>query len=149
LKYYSIDNFAKAETYLKEALPLASNGAEKAEVLIYLGQLEGKDNKPAARALYRRALEADPGNKLAYEKIGDLYYHSFDACAKKVNQADDRLVYLIAADYYQKSGDASKIAAAKALFPSRDEIFLIDYQKGETKSVGCWIGESTTIRTRD
>jgi tetratricopeptide (TPR) repeat protein len=149
LKYYSIGNFAKAETYLKEALPLASNGAEKAEVLIYLGQLDAKDNKPAARALYRQALQADPGNKLAYEKIGDLYYHSFDACAKKVNQADDRLVYLIAADYYQKSGDASKIAAAKALFPSRDEIFLIDYQKGETKSVGCWIGESTTIRTRD
>jgi len=149
LKYYSIGNFAKAETYLKEALPLASNGAEKAEVLIYLGQLDAKDNKPAARARYRQALEADPGNKLAYEKIGDLYYHSFDPCAKKVNQADDRLVYLIAADYYQKSGDASKIAAAKALFPSRDEIFLIDYQKGETKSVGCWIGESTTIRTRD
>ena len=149
LKYYSIGNFAKAETYLKEALPLASNGAEKAEVLIYLGQLEGKDNKPAARALYRQALEADPGNKLAYEKIGDLYYHSFDACAKKVNQADDRLVYLIAADYYQKSGDASKIAAAKALFPSKEEIFLIDYKQGETKSVGCWIGESTTIRTRD
>jgi len=149
LKYYSIDNFAKAETYLKEALPLASNGAEKAEVLIYLGQLEGKDNKPAARGLYRQALEADPGNKLAYEKIGDLYYHSLDACAKRVNQADDRLVYLIAADYYQKSGDASKIAAAKSLFPSKEEIFLIDYKQGETKSVGCWIGESTTIRTRD
>jgi tetratricopeptide (TPR) repeat protein len=149
LKYYSIDNFAKAETYLKEALPLASNGAEKAEVLIYLGQLEGKNNKPAARALYRQALEADPGNKLAYERIGDVYYHSFDDCAKKVNQADDRLVYLIAADYYQKSGDAAKIAAAKALFPSKEEIFLIDYKQGETKSVGCWINESTTIRTRD
>jgi tetratricopeptide (TPR) repeat protein len=149
LKYYSIDNFAKAENYLKEALPLASNGAEKAEVLIYLGQLEGKNNKPAARALYRQALEADPGTKLAYERIGDLYYHSFDDCAKKVNQADDRLVYLIAADYFQKSGDAAKIAAAKALFPSKEEIFLIDYKQGETKSVGCWIGESTTIRTRD
>jgi tetratricopeptide (TPR) repeat protein len=149
LKYYSIDNFVKAETYLKEALPLATNGAEKAEVLIYLGQLEGKENKPAARELYRQALEADPGNKLAYEKIGDLYYQSFDACAKKVNQADDRFVYLIAADYYQKSGDASKVAAAKSLFPSKEEIFLIDYKQGETKSVGCWIGESTIIRTRD
>jgi tetratricopeptide (TPR) repeat protein len=149
LKYYALDNFTKAETYLKEALPLAANGAEKAEVLIYLGQLDVKDNKPAARVLFRQALEADPGNKLAYERIGDLYYHSFDACAKKVNQADDRLVYLVAADYYQKSGDASKIAAAKSLFPSKEEIFLIDYKQGETKSVGCWIDESTTIRTRD
>jgi tetratricopeptide (TPR) repeat protein len=149
LKYYSNDNYAKAETYLKEALPLASNGEEKAEILIYLGQLQAKTDKPAARALYRQALEANPGNKLAYEKIGDLYYYSFDACAKKVNQADDRLVYLIAADYYQRAGDGQKIAAAKASFPSKEEIFLIDYKAGETKSVGCWIGESTTIRTRD
>jgi tetratricopeptide (TPR) repeat protein len=149
LKYYSIDNFAKAETYLKEALPLASNAEEKAEVLIYLGQLQAKSDKPAARALFRQALEVNPGNKLAYEKIGDLYYGSFDACAKKVNIADDRLVYLIAADYYQKAGDGSKVAAAKSAFPSKEEIFLVDYKQGETKNVGCWIGESTTIRTRD
>jgi tetratricopeptide (TPR) repeat protein len=149
LKYYSIDNFAKAETYLKEALPLASTPEDKAEVLIYLGQLQAKSDKPAARALFRQALEVNPGNKLAYEKIGDLYYGSFDACAKKVNVADDRLVYLIAADYYQKAGDAQKVAAAKSAFPSKEEIFLIDYKQGDTKSVGCWIGESTTIRTRD
>ena len=149
LKYYSIDNLAKAELYLREALPLASNGGEKAEVLIYLGQLHSKTDKVAARTLYRQALEAEPGNKLAYEKIGDLYYYSFDACAKKVNQADDRLVYLIAADYYQRAGDGAKLAAAKASFPSKEEIFLIDYKTGDTKNVGCWIGESTTIRTRD
>jgi tetratricopeptide (TPR) repeat protein len=149
LKYYSIDNFAKAEAFLKEALPLATTPEDKAEVLIYLGQLQAKTDKPAARALYRQALEANPGNKLAYEKIGDLYMSSFDACAKKVNQADDRLVYLLAADYYQKAGDAQKIAAAKSAFPSKEDIFLIDYKQGETKSVGCWIGESTTIRTRD
>jgi len=149
LKYYSLDNIPKAEEMLKEALPLASTPEEKAEILIYQGQIKAKADKPAARALFRQALEANPGNKLAYERIGDLYYQSFDACAKKVNQADDRLVYLLAADYYQKAGDAAKVSAAKAAFPSKEDIFLIDYKQGETKSVGCWIGESTTIRTRD
>lgn len=149
LKYYSLENFAKAEMMLKEALPLASNGSEKAEVLIYLGQLQSRTDKPAARALYRQALEADPGNKEAYEKIGDLYMGSFDACAKKVNQADDRLVYLIAADYYQRAGNGKKAAMAKEGFPSKEEIFVIDYKVGDSKPVGCWIGESTTIRTRD
>ncbi len=144
-----MDNFAKAETMLKEALPLASNASEKAEVLIYLGQLQSKSDKPAARALYRQALEADPGNKEAYEKIGDLYMYSFDACAKKVNQADDRLVYLIAADYYQRAGNGKKAAQAKEAFPSKEDIFVIDYKVGDSKPVGCWIGESTTIRTRD
>ena len=149
LKYYSLDNFAKAEEMLKEALPLATTPEDKAEVLIYMGQMKAKSDKPAARALFRQALEVNPGNKLAYEKIGDLYYTSFDACAKKVNMADDRLVYCLAADYYQKAGDAQKAANAKAAFPSKEEIFLVDYKQGETKSVGCWIGESTTIRTRD
>ncbi len=149
LKYYSLDNVAKAESLLKEALPLASTPQEKSEVLIYLGQLEGRRDKPGARALYRQALEADPGNKEAYEKIGDLYYGSFDMCAKKVNMADDRLVFLIAADYYQRAGDSKKVAMAREGFPSKEEIFLIDYKAGDTKSVGCWIGESTTIRTRD
>ncbi|MDH4092177.1 MAG: tetratricopeptide repeat protein [Cyclobacteriaceae bacterium] len=149
LKYYSNNNLTKAEAYLKEALPLAPTAQDKAEVLIYLGQFEAKTDKSAARALFRQALDADPGNKDAYEKIGDLYYGSFDNCAKKVNQADDRLVFLIAADYYLRAGDGKKVAMAKENFPSKEEIFLIDYRAGETKNVGCWINESTTIRTRD
>jgi len=149
LKYYSQNNLTKAESLLKEALPLAPTAKDKAEVLIYLGQFQVKTDKPAARTLFRQALEADPGNKEAYEKIGDLYYGSFETCAKKVNMADDRLVYLVAADYYQRAGDSKKVAMAKEGFPSKEEIFLIDYQVGDTKQVGCWIGESTTIRTRD
>lgn len=149
LKHYANDNLDKAKSLLKEALPLAPSPQDKADVLIYLGQMESKTDKPAARSYYRQALDADPGNKDAYEKIGDLYMQSFDACAKKVNQADDRLVFLLAADYYQRAGDGKKAAAAKESFPSKEEIFLIDYQVGDTKPVGCWIGESTTIRTRD
>jgi len=149
LKYYSLDNIEKAEQLLKEALPLATTPDDKAEIMIYLGQIKAKTDKPGARAMFRQALEVNPGNKLAYEKIGDLYYNSFEGCAKKVNQADDRLVYLLAADYYQRAGDGKKVAMAREAFPSKEEIFLIDYKQGETKSVGCWIGESTTIRTRD
>lgn len=149
LKYYSIENFAKAERFLKEALPMASIAREKAEVLIYLGQIQSKTDKPAARELFRQALEADPGNKEAYERIGDLYYNSFDGCAKKVNQVDDRLVYLLAADYYQRSGNGEKVAIAREVFPSKEEIFLIDYKTGDNKPVGCWIGESTILRTRN
>jgi tetratricopeptide (TPR) repeat protein len=149
LKYYSLDNMLKAEEMFKQALPLAKTGKEKAEILINLGQIKAPSDKAAARALFRQALEADPQNKLAYEKIGDLYYDSYDACAKKGNVADDRLVYLVAADYYQRAGDADKIAEAKASFPSKDEILANSYKQGDTKTVGCWIDEHTTIRTRD
>jgi tetratricopeptide (TPR) repeat protein len=45
LKYYSIDNYAKAEVFLKEALPLAKTPEDKADVLIYLGKLQDRGSK--------------------------------------------------------------------------------------------------------
>ena len=130
LKYYSKENFAKAESFLKEALPLASTPAEKSEVLIYLGQLEARTDKSGGRARFRQALEADPSNKEAYEKIGDLYYNSFDGCAKKVNQADDRLVYLLAADYYQRAGNGRKLP-----WPERHSLRKKKFSSSITKQV--------------
>lgn len=151
VKYLSKENFKKAEELLKEAQTICSDSKDKGEVLLYLGAIEAHNgSKSGARALFRQAADADAEvAKEAFEKIGDLYYNSFNDCKKGVSQADDRLVYLIAADYYQRAGNSKKVAMAKASFPSREEIFLVNYKVGDTKSVGCWIGESTTIRTRD
>jgi tetratricopeptide (TPR) repeat protein len=151
IRYLSLENFQKAEELLKEAQGICTESTDKAEVILYLGSIEAhKGNKSGARELYRQAASADATvAKQAYEKIGDLYFNSFGECAKKVSQADDRLVYLIAYDYYQRSGDTKKMAMAKSAFPSKEEIFLVNYQAGSTKQVGCWINESTTVRTRD
>jgi tetratricopeptide (TPR) repeat protein len=149
--HMSKDNLEKAETYLKEAQGICTEGKDKAEVILYLGTLEArKNNKSGARQLYRQAASTDASvAKDAYEKIGDLYWNSRAECEKKVNQADDRLLFLLAADYYQKAGNGKKVAMAKEAFPSKEDIFLVNYKAGETKQVECWINESTTIRTRD
>jgi len=151
IKYLAKENFAKAEELLKEAQKVCTDNENKAEVLLYLGSIEARNgSKSQARELYRQAasLSAEVA-KEAYSKIGNLYYNSFDECAKKVNMADDRLVFLIAADYYQRAGDSQGVARAKASFPSKEEIFLVNYKVGDSKTVGCWINENTTIRTRD
>ena len=151
IKYLVKENYEKAEELLKEAQNVCTEANDKGEVLIYLGSIEAKKgNKFGARELYRQAAAADPAStKEAYSKIGLLYYSSFNDCAKKVNQADDRLVYLIAADYFQRGGDSKNAANAKENFPSREDIFLVNYKVGDTKQIGCLIDESTTIRTRD
>jgi tetratricopeptide (TPR) repeat protein len=150
VRYMTADNQEKADFYLKEALELATSNADKAEVLILQGSIAGKKgSKIEARRLFRQALEVDGSNKDALEKIGDLYYNSFNECSKKESQADDRAVYLIAYDYYARAGASQKMGAAKAAFPSKEEIFLKNYQQGQSITVNCWIGESTTIRTRD
>lgn len=150
IKYLAKEDYAKAEQLLKKALPLASSGEDKAETLILMGSISAKQgNKAGARELYRQASGANSSNKEAYEKIGDLYMNSFNECAEKNNMADDRKVYLIAYDYYQKAGESKKMASAKEAFPSKEELFEQNYQPGSPTKVGCWINESTTWRTRN
>ena len=150
VRYLTVDNVEKADFYLSEALGLAGTPSEKADILLLQGSIASKKgSKGDARELYRQAASADPSNKDAFEKIGDLYFNSFNDCSKKENQADDRAVYLIAYDYYAKAGATQKMSAAKASFPSKEDIFLVNYTAGQSIRVACWIGESTTIRTRD
>lgn len=150
IKYLAQENYTKAEEFLKIAVNAAETAADKADMLVYLGSLEAKKgNKVAARDYFRQALSADSGKKEAYEKIGDLYMNSFNECAEKENMADDRKVYLIAFDYYQKAGEGKKMSQAKEAFPSKEELFLKNYQVGTATKVNCWINESTTWRTRD
>ncbi len=143
-------NYDRAETLLNEALALKLSSAEKADIQLYLGAVEAKKkNFAGARDLFRQAGAANPGDKEAWDKIGDLYYNSFDDCAKRNNIAEDRLVYLAAYEMYQKAANTAGMARAKAQFPSKEEIFLLNWQAGSAQKVGCWIGENVILRTRD
>jgi tetratricopeptide (TPR) repeat protein len=149
--YMAKENFDKGAQYLKEAQELCTDATDKGEILMLRGQLEAvRGSKSNARDLYRQAGSADPSlQKTVYERIGDLYITSFDACAQKKSKVDDRAVFLVAYDYYQRAGDSKKMAQAKDNFPSKEEIFTEGVEAGSSKAVGCWIGETTTIRTRD
>lgn len=149
-KQLSNGNYDKAEQLLKEALSLSTTSTDKAEVLRYLGSLEvRKNNYPGARELFRQAATTNPNDKEAWEKIGDLYFNSFDNCKKQASQAEDRLVYIAAYEMYQKAGSAQNMARAKAQFPSKEDIFLLNWQVGSAQKVNCWIGETVILKTRD
>lgn len=143
--YMSKGNYDRAEELLKEALALAPTPKDKGEIQLYMGSAEAKKgNYSGARDLFRQN-----GTSEGWEKIGDLYYNSFDNCAKKQNLAQDRLVYIAAYEMYQKAGNQQLMSRAKAQFPSKEEIFLLNWQKGSTQQVGCWINESVVLNTRD
>ena len=143
-------NYGCASQYFKEALTLTDDGAEKAEIYISMGKMESKrNNKPAARANYRQALAADAGNMEPYVLIGDLYYHSYEECKKLENQVEDRLVFIAAYEMYQRAGDAAKMRGAKSQFPSTEEIFTANFEKGQVMPLGCWIKEAVKLDSRD
>ncbi len=149
-RYVINGNMEKAEGLFKEALPLAKTPQDKSEALMYLGSIESKKgNYNGARDLFRQAISADSNNKDAWEKIGDLYYNSFDNCSKKQSLAEDRLVYIAAYEMYVKAGNNNLMSRAKAQFPSKEEIFLLNWQNGSAQKVGCWINENVILKTRD
>lgn len=150
--YMSKENFEKGAQYLKEAQELCTESSDKGEILLLRGQLEAvRGSKPSARDLYRQAAQADPSlQKEVFEKIGDLYLTSFETCKQLKSKVDDRLVFLIAYDYYAKAGNSKKMAQAKDNFPSKEEIFTEGVDAGSSRTLNtCWVGETTTIRTRD
>lgn len=149
IRYLAMENYDKATQMFKEALELTSNGADKADVLIYIGSIEAKNgSKSSARQTYLQALSADPSKKDAYEKIGDLYMTSFKDCSKEKSYAEDRLIYIAAYEMYAKAGNAQKMAQAKAQFPSTTELFEVGWNEGDVKKIDCWVGESVTLKTR-
>ncbi|HZY82422.1 MAG TPA: tetratricopeptide repeat protein [Cyclobacteriaceae bacterium] len=149
VKYLANGNTKRAEELAKEAVDLAKSGPDKAEALIVVGSIQAKNNaNSAARETFKQAAAADPSSKEAWEKIGDLYYNA-NECKKLESQAQDRLIYIAAYEMYAKAGSNAKMSNAKAAFPSKEEIFLLNWKAGESKPTGCWVGETVTLRTRD
>jgi tetratricopeptide (TPR) repeat protein len=150
IKHIGKGNMTRAEALMKEASALAKEPQDKSEALMILGSMESKKgNKMGARDLFRQANAADAKNLEALSKIGDMYFNSFDDCKKLKSQAEDRLVYIAAFDIYARAKDNQGMAKSKAQFPSKDEIFDLNWKSGETKRVECWIQTDVVLRTRD
>lgn len=150
IEYYAKDEIEKARNYFALSLTLAPTRADSSDVYVLKGSLWAKSKDLSqARDAFREALRLQPTRTDALIKIGDLYYNSSESCSRKVHEADDRLIYLIAYDYYAKAGDLAKMESAQKVFPSVEEIFLLNYHVGQRMKVGCWINEFTILRTRD
>ncbi|MFW5955514.1 MAG: tetratricopeptide repeat protein [Rhodothermales bacterium] len=110
-----------------------------------------------ARTYFRRALDIDRNFGPALIGIGDLYVTAVGNCGSF--EREDRAVYWLAVDYYERaaSRDSSvanqarqKARSYSASFPSMEDIFFKNWNLGGSYRIdyGCysWIGETTTIR---
>lgn len=130
----------------------------KAEDYYNMGVAQQQMGSPAqARSYYRKALSVDPQYGRAYLAIGDLYANAVSACGSM--EREDRAVYWLATDYYEKarSVDASlrsvadqKISTYRNYYPTKEDLFFWGKGSGDSYKVdyGCysWIGETTKVR---
>ncbi|MEM6846393.1 MAG: hypothetical protein AAF632_29570 [Bacteroidota bacterium] len=142
-------DFEAAIDYFNQAVDLAPDNSKKADVYYEMAsQFSKKGQKSNSRKYAREALSADPSMSKAYTLIGNLYMSSFDDCKQLKSKVDDRAIYLIAYDMYQKAGNTRGMKSAEAQFPSISEMFELDLKEGQSITVGCWINQSTTLRRR-
>lgn len=150
----------------QEAFDLYQQGLEKeatpsAQYYYNMGVAQRQMNNPrTAREYFRRAINQDSGFGRAYIAIGDLYAQAVSDCGGSKMTRNDRAVYWLVVDMYQRAKQAdssvastanSKISTYRQYFPTAEDIFYKDnWIEGESIRIdfGCysWINETTIVR---
>ncbi|KPL12224.1 MAG: hypothetical protein AMS23_04670 [Bacteroides sp. SM1_62] len=155
--FYKKEDYRKSCTYYEEAIGGDAAPEQKAQYHYELGLIlySKYEDFSNARSHARKAIENKPGWGAPYILIGNLYASSSNICGE--NDFEKTTVFWAAVDKFQqaKSADAEVsseandlIAKYSAYFPNVEDAFFYGFEEGKEYTVGCWINERTTVRTR-
>ena len=111
-----------------------------------------KGQSASARNYAKKALQYESGHAPSLYLIGLVY-----AAAAKYDSVDAKAPLWVAVDYFNRAagGDGQAASAARqaagryrAYFPTREDLFFLDIQEGQSYKVGGWINETTTVRVK-
>lgn len=134
----------------KKALALEIDDVKKASINFDIAQLYQINMDKASARDYAMAsikLDFDRSAK-AYSLIGQLYMQSYNECAQGNNPVEDRAVFFVAYDMFEKAKDLAGMEEARKQFPTKSVAFNYDIMAGDLINVGCWINLETKVRTR-
>ncbi|MBL7112640.1 MAG: hypothetical protein ISS19_11955 [Bacteroidales bacterium] len=151
------EEYRKSATYYEEAISLEEDADTKANFHYELALIEytkfDQYGKSRSNALEAIKLNSDWG--APYMLIGNLYASSTKTCGE--NDFEKSAIFWVAVDKFIKARNVDESAAAEAnelvnkysqYFPNVEDAFFHGFQEGQPYTVGCWINESTTVRTR-
>ena len=155
-KAYEAGDFEGAISKYRDAINLADDNVEKAKHHFSIASiLFRKQNKySAARSEALKAAELDPTSGRPYSLIGDIYAKSARGCGDSWNQslaiiaAYDKWAYAKGKTLSETSMSSvqSKLSKYSQYFPDQSEGFMRGSKKGAKEKVGCWIGETVSVR---
>jgi len=147
----------KAMEYFKQAVDQEEDSYKKAGYLLTISQiLSKKGRKSEARTYAYRALDNAPTMGKAYLVIAGMYASSANSCGTDV--VSKRMVYVAALNkaLRAKSVDPSISRLANRYIksytnnlPSKKDLFVAGIEAGSSHRIGCWIGETVRVRSRD
>ena len=151
------EEYEKSATYYEEAISLEEDTDTKANFHYELALIEfTKFDQPGkSRTNALAAINLKSGWGAPYILIGNIYASSSKTCGE--NDFEQSCVFWVAVDKFIKARNVDESAAGEAnelinkysqYFPNVEDAFFYGFQEGQDYTVGCWINESTTVRTR-
>ncbi|GJM32341.1 MAG: hypothetical protein DHS20C18_13420 [Saprospiraceae bacterium] len=151
--------YSKAVDLFEKAAEEETDNAKKANIILTIGKIYNAHlkNFSRARQYARQASGLRPNWGEPYILIGRLYASSGPLCGPGRGW-DSQIVVWPAIDMWNKAKSVDPSAAREAnkwisqyakYMPSREDVFIRNLKAGDTFQVGCWIQETTRIRTAD
>lgn len=151
--YYKKGNMDKCIEYFDQAITLEEDPVKKADYAYKTAAvLFSKKQLSKAKQYALKAISLDGNNGKPYILIANMY-------ASSPNWSDEaalnKCTYFAAIDKLQKAKavdpdlaeEANKlISSYSAHTPKDSDLFFLSLKKGDSVSIGGWIGETTTIR---
>lgn len=153
-KDYDAGNYEGAISKYNEAIAAETDPSKKAKMLFSKASIQFRKLKKYsdARTTAREAAKASSNYGRPYMLIGDMYATTARSCGDSWNQ---RLAVIAAMEKYQYAASIDpsvadeaneKIAKYRASLPEKQEGFMRGVKAGQKETVGCWIGESVTVK---
>ena len=152
-------DYAKAQTYLNEALAVEQDPAERQKLLVRIALVGLVANDiPNAASAARQARDLNPEDGVPYFVLAQCYASSAAACGGFAGQATfwaaydtmAKAVELLPSDSEYLEHAKTSLSAFRNRFPSSEECFFNELQEGARYTVNCGTaaGVSTTVRPR-
>ena len=152
-------DYAKAQTYLNEALAVEQDAAERQKLLVRIALVGLVANDiPNAASAARQARDLNPEDGVPYFVLAQCYASSAAACGGFAGQATfwaaydtmAKAVELLPSDSEYLEHAKTSLSAFRNRFPSSEECFFNELQEGARYTVNCGTaaGVSTTVRPR-
>lgn len=147
--------YAEALAKYREAVETEENAEKKADYYYEIAMIEFRhmERFATARDFARKALKIRPNWGLPYILIGDMYARSYRSCGG--SDFEQRCVILAAIEKYSeaKAMDPSiasqaneRISRYLSARPSYEDGHMLGKAEGQSQAIGCWIGETVTLR---
>ncbi len=151
-------DYTTAIKYIQEANESETDEDAKAQNLLTIAQFyQAKGDFSSARTYANKAAALKAGWGEPYILIGRLYAASGSKCGTGTGFESQAVVWA-AMDMWNKAKnvDSSVSGEAQSLInkyyqymPSKSDLFLRNMSPGDSFSIGCWIGTTTTVRAAE